>query len=788
MTVRPSQSQFETEKFGIGQPVSRKEDPVLIQGQGRYTDDLQVPGQVYMAMVRSPVAHGIINAIDTAAAQDMPGVLGVWTGADLNEAGLGAMKMKVLFPNRDGSPLHETQRRALATDKVRFVGDPVAFVVAQTAVQAKDAAEAVGLDIDALPAVTDMAAAVLPDAPQLYDHIPNNTVLDYHSGDTAAVTAAFAKAAHVARLSLDNTRLIVNPMEVRAAIADYDPARDHYTFHVGSQGVFGLRAQIATDILGVKPEQVTVLTGHVGGSFGMKIAVFPEYICLLHAARHLGRPVKWTEDRSASFMSDQHGRAHRYDAELALDSDGRFLAVRIHGFGDLGAYSATVGVLPPTRNIVVNTCSQYDLPLIEVAMRCVVTNTSSVGAYRGAGRPEGNYIMERLIDTAAAEMGLDRIAMRRRNQIKPGQLPYKAASGMTYDTGDFTAQMDEALAKADAAGFPARRQAAAAQGKLLGLGIGCFLEATAAATVEMGGLRFEKDGTVTMITGTLDFGQGHNTTLSQIVSARLGVPFDKIRLIQGDSNELIHGGGTGGSKSIIASGSALVSASDRVIEAGKGWAAHILEAGVNDIEFSRGRFAIAGTDRSIDVIDLAARVRAAPAVPDGLPATLDVKLINEGPGVTFPNGCHVCEVEIDESTGATRIVKYTSVNDFGTVINPLLVEGQLHGGVVQGIGQCLMEHTVYDEDGQLITGSFMDYAMPRADDAPMIGVHHHPVPTTENPLGVKGCGEAGCAGSMTSIMNAVVDALSVRGIRAFDMPATPARVWRALQDANAAQH
>ena len=786
MTVQPPASAFETTNFGIGQPVPRKEDPVLVRGLGQYTDDLRVEGQLYMAMVRSPVAHGVLNGVDVAEAREMPGVHGVWTGADLAAAGLGPLKMKVLMPNRDGTDPLQPVRHALAMDRVRFAGDPVAFVVADTAAAAKDAAEAVILDIDPLPAVTDMAAAAAPDAPQLYDNVPRNTVLDYHSGDAAAVAAAFSRAAHVARLPLENTRLVVNPMEVRSAIADYDAGRDHYIFHVCSQGVFGLRNQIAMDILGVPVEKVTVRSGHVGGSFGMKIAVFPEYVCLLHAARQLARPVKWTEERSTSFMSDQHGRAHRYDAELALDAKGKFLAMRVNGFGDLGAYPATVGVLPPTRNIVVNGCSQYDLPLIEVAMRCVLTNASPVGAYRGAGRPEGNYIMERLIDTAAAGMNIDRVELRRRNQIRPDQIPYKAASGMVYDSGDFAAQMDVALQKADYAGFPARRAAAQQQGKLRGIGIGCFLEATAAATMEMGGLRIEEDGTVTMITGTLDFGQGHDTTLSQIISEKLGVPFEKIRLVQGDSDQLIFGGGTGGSKSVIASGSALLSASDKVIEAGKPWAAHILEAGVNDMAFAQGRFTIAGTDRGIGLIELAAKIRGMPKIPEGLPETLDVKLINEGPGVTFPNGCHVCEVEIDESTGATRIVKYTAVNDFGTVINPLLVEGQLHGGVVQGIGQCLMEQTIYDEEGQLLTGSFMDYAMPRADDAPMMAVYHHPVPTPQNIMGVKGCGEAGCAGSMTSIMNAVVDALSVYGIRAFDMPATAPRVWKAIQAAKAA--
>ena len=493
--------------------------------------------------------------------------------------------------------------------------------------------------------------------------------------------------------------------------------------------------------------------------------------------------MKWTEERTPSFLSDTHGRAKQYDAELALDESGRFLAMRVTGLGDMGAYLTTVGMMPSTRNIVVNACSMYRLPLFEVSMRCVLTNTSPIGAYRGAGRPEGNYIMERMIDEAAAISGIDRVKLRRINQLIPSELPYHAASGLTYDSGDFTALMDEALKAADYKGFEKRRAESKKRGMLRGLGIGCFLEATAAATMEMGGIRFEEDGRVTIITGTLDYGQGHTTSLAQILGQRLGVPFDQVDLLQGDSDELMHGGGTGGSRSMIASGSAVVAAADKVIENGRLLAGWALEASVSDIEFKHGRFAIVGTDRAIGVIDLARRVRAERSLPRGLPTTLDVKLVNEGPMMTFPNGCHVCEVEIDEATGATKVVKYSMVNDFGTVINPLLLAGQLHGGVVQGIGQALMERVVYDQDGQLLTGSFTDYCMPRADDAPNFELQNRPAPTATNPLGVKGCGEAGCAGSITSVMNAVADALSRVGVRHIDMPATPAKVWRALEDA-----
>ena len=785
MNLQNDPQSFALMKFGIGQPVRRTEDPMLVRGEGCYTDDIKLTGEAYAVMVRSRIAHGVIKGIDTAAARKMPGVLGVYTGADL--AAYGTLKCIVPFNNRDGTPMKRPPRPALATDKVRFVGDPVAFVVADTLLQAKDAAEAIEVDIDALPAVVRPEEAARPGAPLIHDEAPGNVALDYHFGDSEQVAAAFAKAAHVTRLKLVNSRVVVNAMEPRAAIGIHDPASGRFTLHAPSQGAFGMRGNMA-EIFKVEPKQVRILTGHVGGSFGMKSAPFPEYVCVLHAARALGRPVKWTDERSGSFVSDSHGRDHDLTAELALDADGTFLALRITNFGNMGGFLAQVAPMPSTLNTVKNVQSVYRTPLIEVSTKCMFTNTSHVSAYRGAGRPEGNYYMERVIDAAAAEMGIDRLALRRRNQIRPREIPIKTASGSTYDSGDFPGVLKHALEVADVKGFARRKRESRKRGKVRGLGIGSFLEVTAPPSKEMGGIRFEADGTVTIITGTLDYGQGHAAPFAQVLSDKLGIPFERIRLLQGDSDELLAGGGTGGSKSIMHSGTAIVEASAKVIDQGKQIASHVLEAAAADIEFAHGRFVIAGTDRAIGIMELADKLRSGLNLPEGVPSTLDIRHVSDGPGAsTYPNGCHVCEVELDPDTGVIAVVKYSSVNDFGTVINPLIVEGQLHGGVIQGIGQALMEMTVYDEDGQFLTGSFMDYALPRASDSPEVAVVDHPVPATTNVLGVKGCGEAGCAGSLTSVMNAIADALSEFGIAHMDMPATPYRVWRAIQDAKAAR-
>ncbi len=769
------------QKYGVGQPVRRKEDDTLVRGKGKYTDDFNLPGQAYAWIVRSSHAHGVIKAIDTSAAKAMPGVLGVWTGTDLTAAGYAPFTCGLPLKNRDGTPLKQTNRTALMTDKVRYVGDPLAFVVAETAAQARDAAEAVVVDIDPLPAVTDPEEAAKPGAPQLYDHIPNNVALDYHYGDTEKVEAAFAKAAHVTKLDMINTRVAVVPMEPRAGLASFDKTSGRYTIQVPTQGVSGNRNMLKT-LLKVEPEKVHLLTANVGGSFGMKNINYPEYICILHAAKELGRPVKWTDERSTSFLSDSQGRAQKIHGELALDAEGHFLAVKLSGYGNLGAYITGVAPSPLSLNTGKNLPSVYRTPLISIDIKTVLTNTTLMGAYRGAGRPEANYYMERLIDRAADEMGIDRLTLRKRNFVKSAQMPFNAASGVTYDSGDFHGVFEKALELADYENFARRKRESKKKGKLRGIAVGSYLEVTAPPGVELGKIVFEADGTVRLITGTLDYGQGHATPFAQVLSAQLGVPFENVKLEQGDSDVVHTGNGTGGSRSITASGMAIVEASRLVIEKGKRAAAHLLEASEADIEFGDGRFTIAGTDRSIDIVELAKRVREG-KMPDGVPESLDVDHTTQPVPSAFPNGCHVAEVEVDPETGVVQVVRYTGVNDFGTVVNPMLVEGQLHGGVTQGIGQALMEHVQYDESGQPITGSFMDYAMPRAEDIPFMTVGDHPVPAKTNPLGTKGCGEAGCAGSLSTIVNAVVDALSDYGIKHIDMPLTSERVWRAIQEA-----
>src|ERR1700678_249401 len=763
MQDQPSSTALENaialQKYGVGQPVRRKEDDTLVRGKGKYTDDFNLPGQAYAWIVRSSHAHGIIRGIDSAAAKAMPGVLGVWTGTDLASAGYGPFTCGLPLKNRDGSPLLQTNRTALMTDKVRYVGDPVAFVVAETLAQARDAAEAVVLDIDPLPAVTSAEEAAKPGAPQLYDHIPNNVALDYHYGDAAKVDAAFADAAHVTKLDIVNTRVAVVAMEPRAALASYDKASERYTIQVPTQGVAGNRTNLAKNLLKVPNEKVHLLTANVGGSFGMKNINYPEYICILHAAKALGRPVKWTDERSTSFLSDSQGRAQKIHCELALDAEGKFLAVKVSGFGNLGAYITGVAPQPLSLNIGKNLGSVYRTPAMTVAIKTVLTNTTLMGAYRGAGRPEANYFMERLIDRAAAEMGIDRLTLRKRNFVKPAQIPFTTASGFTYDSGDFQGVFDKALKISDHGGFAKRKKESRKRGRLRGIAVGSYCEVTAPPNPELGQIVFADDGAVRLITGTLDYGQGHASAFAQVLCSQLGVPFESVRLEQGDSDIVHAGNGTGGSRSITASSMAIVEASKLVIEKGKRAAAHLMEAAEGDIEFAGGRFTIAGTDRSIDIMELSRRLREN-KMPDDVPSSLDVDHTSSPVPSTFPNGCHVAEVEIDPETGIVQVVRYTGVNDFGTIVNPMLVAGQLHGGVAQGIGQALMECVSYDSNGQPITGSFMDYAMPRAGDIPLMAVGDHPVPPTSNPLGTRDCGEAGCAGSLSTIVNAVIVALS----------------------------
>jgi aerobic carbon-monoxide dehydrogenase large subunit len=789
MQDQPSKLSIENaialQKYGVGQPVRRKEDDTLVRGKGKYTDDFGLPGQAYAWIVRSSHAHGIIKGIDIKAAKTMPGVLGAWTGADLAAANYNPFTCGLPLKNRDGSPLLQTNRHALASDKVRFVGDPIAFVVAETLAQARDAGEAIEIDIEPLPAVTNAAEAAGPGAPQLYDHIPNNVALDYHYGDTAKIEAAFAKAAHVTKLDIVNSRVAVVSMEPRVALAHYDKKTERYTLQVPTQGVSGNKVTLAK-ILNTTNDKVRILTANVGGSFGMKNLNYPEYVCLAHATKALGRPVKWTDERSTSFLSDSQGRAQLIHAELALDAEGHFLAVRLSGYGNLGAYITGVAPGPLSLNTGKNLQSVYRTPLLGVDIKTVLTNTTLMGAYRGAGRPEANYYMERLIDRAADEMGINRLTLRKRNFIRPAQLPYAAASGVTYDSGDFQGVFNKALEISDHGNFAKRKKLSRKAGKLRGIAVGSYLEVTAPPSSELGKITFEPDGSVKLTTGTLDYGQGHATPFAQVLSAQLGVPFEKITLEQNDSDLVRFGNGTGGSRSITATGQAIVEASALVVEKGKKAAAHALEASEGDIEFSRGRFTIAGTDRSIGIMELAQRLREG-KVPESAPSSLDVDHATKETVSTFPNGCHVAEVEIDPDTGVVRVVRYNAVNDFGTVVNPMIVAGQLHGGVVQGIGQALMEEVNYDSSGQPITGSFMDYALPRAEDVPMIDIGDHPSPAKTNPLGTKGCGEAGCAGSLCVIVNAVIDALSDYGISEINMPLTPEKVWRAIRDAEKAK-
>ncbi|MDP4593944.1 MAG: xanthine dehydrogenase family protein molybdopterin-binding subunit, partial [Beijerinckiaceae bacterium] len=665
MNLRVDDETLATMKFGIGQPVRRNEDVRLIQGQGQYTDDVNLKDQAHAAMVRSSVAHGNIRKIDTSVAANMPGVLAVYTGADLEKAGYADLAPRLPFKSTDGTPMHAMTRPVMSQDKVRYVGDPLVCVIAETETQARDAAEAVVVDIENLPAVIEASDAVKPGAPLVYEAAKDNVGLTYSFGDAKKVEEAFARAAHVTTLNLIDNRIVINPMEPRSAVAAYDQKSERFTLYGPTQGVLGSRANTA-ELLKVPVDKVRFVSVNVGGSFGMKGSIFPEYICALHGARALGRPVKITDQRSESFVSDHHGRDQEFLAELALAKDGTFLALRFTGFGNLGAYVTAMGPLFSTLNIVKHAISLYRTPLIQLDARCVFTHTVPVTAYRGAGRPEGNYYMERLVDTAAREMGIDPVKIRRKNHIRKSQIPYKAKTGSTYDSGDFPVMLDKALELADWKGFNARKRESAKRGKLRGRGIGQFLEVTAPIGKELGAIKFEKDGGVTISTGTHDHGQGHWTTFAQVLNSQLGVPFDKIRLMQTDSDALIGGAGTGGSKSIMNSGTAIFEASEKVVEKGKAIASHLLEAGVGDIEFNAGNFAIAGTDRSISIMEIAQKLNEGVSLPKDAPTSLDVDHLTDPGPATFPNGCHICEVEVDPETGITEVVKYSMVGDFGT--------------------------------------------------------------------------------------------------------------------------
>jgi carbon-monoxide dehydrogenase large subunit len=773
-------------KFGIGQPVRRHEDLRLITGGGRYTDDIVLPRMVRAVVLRAPMAHARIKRIDAAAARQMAGVLLVATGEELRADGLGDLPCVTPLNNRDGTPRHETPRPALAVGKVRHVGEPVALVVAETLAAAHDAAEAIEVEYEGLPTVTAANEAIVPGAPQLFSHIAGNVVFDWDNdmGDAKATDAAFAAATRTVTLELVNNRVVVNSMEPRNAIGDYEDAGDRSVLYTATQGPHFVRDPLADIVLKLPKEKLRLITPNVGGGFGMKAFVYPEHALVVWAARKLKRPVKWQEDRSEGFVSDNQGRDHVTRAELALDAKGHFLGLRVAVLANLGAYLSPFGSFIPTRSTDL-VSGLYRIGAIHVNVKGVATNTVPVCAYRGAGRPEAAYLLERLVDLAARELGMSPDRIRRVNFVPPSAMPYTSATKLRIDSGEFAKVMDLCMDAAEWSSFKARRRDTERAGKLRGIGMATYTERCGGGFPEIASIEFKDDDRVELVMGNQEYGTGLITAYKQLVCEQLGLDPDRIDVIMGDTDRT-PSGLTGGSRALAVAGSALYEAGNIVIAKGKELAAHLLEAAAGDVTFTDGVFSVAGTDLRLDLLAVAKAARDPKKLPAGMTPGLDTTHKQVPQAQTFPNGCHIAEIEIDPDTGTVALARYTIVDDFGRTINPLLLEGQVHGGVAQGIGQALLEQAVYDSDsGQLLTGSFMDYAMPRASDIPTFAVSTHNVPTTANPLGVKGAGEAGAVGAPPAVVNAVVDALERRvGVRHIDMPATPHRIWSALQSAH----
>jgi aerobic carbon-monoxide dehydrogenase large subunit len=777
----------------IGESLRRKEDYRFLTGAGQYTDDINLPNQRYAVFVRSPHAHAAINSIDTTRAEAMPGVAKVFTGKDI-EGKMGGLPCGWLITSTDGTPMKEPPHPVLAQGKVRYVGDHVAMVVADTLAQARDAAEAVDVDYDALPAVVDVRDAAKATA--LHDIAPDNHVYKWAIGDKAQVDAVFAKAAKVSTIDLTNNRLIPNALEPRAAIGSYNRANDEYTLYVANQNPHVERLLMTAFVLGLPEHKVRVIAPDVGGGFGSKIFLYAEDVALTWAAKQLNCAIKWTADRSESFLSDAHGRDHVSHAEMAMDSQGKFLALRVHTDANLGAYLSTFATAVPTILYATLLAGQYTTPQIYVEVDAWFTNTAPVDAYRGAGRPEATYLLERLVTRCAWDLGLPQDEIRERNFIS--QFPYQTPVALQYDTGDYHGALFKANALADVKGFEQRRKASEAQGLKRGLGYSSYIEACGiapsniagalgarAGLFECGEIRVHPTGSVTVFTGSHSHGQGHETTFAQVVAARLGIPVENVDVVHGDTGRVPFGMGTYGSRSISVGGAAIMKALDKIETKAKKIAAHLMEAGDADVEFSDGEFRIKGTDKKVTFGQVALTAYVPHNYPlDKLEPGLNETAFYDPTNFTFPAGTYICEVEVDPATGVVRIDRFTAVDDFGTIINPMIVEGQVHGGVGQGIGQALLEQCVYDkESGQLLTGSFMDYAMPRADDFPTFKLDTVCTPCTHNPLGTKGCGEAGAIGSPPAVINAVLDALKDLGVRDIDMPATPSRVWETIQAA-----
>ncbi len=779
---------------GIGASVKRREDGRFLAGRGHYVDDMNRPGQLYAVIRRSDRPHARLRGIDTAAAMAAPGVVAVYTGADIAADGLGGIPCGWQIHNKDGSPMAEPMHPVLAIGKVRHVGDPIAVVIAETKAQAKDAAELLAIDFEDLPGVADLRAAAAGGAPLVHDDVAGNVCYDWHIGDKDAVDAAFARAKHVVKLDLVNNRLIPNAMEPRAALGECDVA-GNYTLSTTSQNPHVIRLLMGAFVLHIPEHKLRVIAPDVGGGFGSKIYHYAEEAIVTWAAGKLRRPVKWTAERSESFMSDAHGRDHVSHAEMAVDESGRFLALRVSTLANMGAYLSTFAPSVPTYLYATLLAGVYKTPAIYAEVKAIFTNTVPVDAYRGAGRPEAAFLLERLVDAVAHDTGIDRIALRRANFIPADAYPYQTPVALQYDSGNHEVTLAEALKTADYAGFPARRAEAARRGKLRGIGISTYLEACGIAPSQVAGalgaraglyevanIRVHPTGSVTVFTGTHSHGQGHETTMAQLVADQLGLPLDQIEIVHGDTGQIPFGMGTYGSRSLAVGGSAMVKAMDKIIAKGKRIAAHLMEAAVEDIEFKDGAFRVAGTDKS----KVLAEISLAAYIPHNYPIEelepgLEETAFYDPKNFTYPGGCHVCEVEIDPETGVTKVVNFVAVDDVGRVINPMIVEGQVQGGVAQGIGQALLEGAAYDANGQLLSGSFMDYTMPRADNLPNITVGTEITLCTHNPLGSKGCGEVGAIGSPPAVINAVVDALKEYGVRHLDMPATAEKIWSIIQ-------
>ncbi len=783
---------------GIGASPKRREDVRFLTGNGKYTDDINAPNQTYVYFVRSDVAHGTINKIDTSDAEKMPGVVRIFTGADFE--GVGGVPCGWQVTDRFGEPMQEPAHPVLAQGKVRHVGDPIVAVVAETLEQARDAAEVLEVDITELPAVIDMKEALKEGAPKVHDDLTSNLCYDWGfvEENREAVDEAIKNAAHVTTLELRNNRLVANPMEPRVAIGEYDASNDEYTLYTTSQNPHVIRLLMGAFVLGIPEHKLRVVSPDVGGGFGTKIFHYAEEAFCTFAAKAINRPVKWTSSRSEAFMSDAHGRDHVTKIELALDKDNNFLAVRTDTYANMGAYLSTFAPSVPTWLHGTLMAGNYTTPLIYVNVKAVFTNTVPVDAYRGAGRPEASFQLERVIDKAARELGVDPIALRRQNFIKPDQFPYATPVAVEYDTGNYDATMDKIEEIADLAGFEARKAESAKNGKLRGLGIAHYIEACGIAPSNLVGqlgaraglyesatVRVNATGSISVMTGSHSHGQGHETAFPQVIAEMIGIDESQIDIVHGDTAKIPMGMGTYGSRSLAVGGSAMVKAAEKVIAKAKKIAAHLLEAGEDDIELANGEFTVAGTDKSVAWGD----VTLAAYVPHNYPLEdlepgLEETAFYDPANFTYPSGAYACEVEVDPETGKVEVCSFAAADDFGNIINPMIVDGQVHGGIAQGIGQALLENCVYDSDGQLLSGSYMDYTMPRADDLPNYTVDHScQTPCTHNPLGVKGCGEAGAIGSPPAVINAVVDALSDYGITHIDMPATPARVWEAIQAA-----